>query len=69
MKKITQTAALLLIAALAILAAASSFPAGEAKMQLHKEKEKTADTPDLSGCSHDADRYIFETTCLNINNH
>ncbi|MCX6319435.1 MAG: hypothetical protein NTW29_19315 [Bacteroidetes bacterium] len=69
MKKVIQAASLILIAAFAVLAAASSYPSREAKRLHRSEKKKVADSTDFSGCSHNPDMFIYETNITSVINH
>jgi hypothetical protein len=69
MKKVIQAASLIVIAAFAMLAAASSYPSREAKRQQRSEKKRDADSTDFSGCTHSSDMFIYESQLTSFINH
>lgn len=60
MKKIIQAAVLILIAACAILAAASSYPAPAVKNGLQRSAAAGGDPEEVSGCRHTPDAFIYQ---------
>lgn len=60
MKKIIQAAALILIAAFAILAAASSYPGPAGRKHLRYGTELAGDTDSPYKCRHTTDNFIYE---------
>lgn len=69
MKNVIQATLLILIAALTVLAAASSHPARQAKRQIRSGKHVAPDSTDMSGCAHQTDLFIYEPQFTSVINH